>query len=169
MDTMTATKIVGALCGSLLIFLLGAWAAEELYHVGGHEGEEQAYIIEVPEGDAGGEEVVEVAFAEVYAEADPATGEAIWRQCSSCHKLEDGANGTGPHLFGVVGREQSVVADYPYSSSFAELAGVWDPETLDAFLANPSEAVPGTKMTYRGLADVEDRAGIIAYLATFGS
>ena len=167
MDTMTATKIVGALCGSLLVFLLGAWVAEELYHVGGHE--EQAYVIEVPEAEEGGEEVQEVAFADVYAQADPAAGESIWRQCSSCHKLEDGANGTGPHLFGVVGRPQTAVGDYPYSSAFAELAGVWDPETLDAFLANPSEAVPGTKMTYRGLADVEDRANIIAYLETFGS
>ena len=169
MDTMTATKVVGALCGSLLIFLLGGWVAEELYHVGGGHEEEQAYTIAVPESEAPAEETEEIPFEEVFASADPAEGEAIWRQCSSCHALEDGVNGTGPHLFGVVGREQAVVADYSYSSSFAELAAAWTPEELDGFLADPSGWVPGTKMTYRGLADVEDRANIIAYLETFGS
>ena len=60
------------------------------------------------------------------------------------------------------------MADYAYSSSFAELAEAWTPEELDGFLANPSEWVPGTKMTYRGLADVQDRADIIAYLDSAG-
>ena len=169
-DTMTATKVVGALCGSLLVFLLGGWAAESLYHVGGHgEEHEQAYSIEVPEGEeGGGEEVEQVAFADVYAEADASAGESVWRQCSSCHAL-DGSNGTGPHLDGVVDRDQGGVDGYEYSASFAELEGAWTPEELDGFLENPSEWVPGTKMTYRGLADVEDRANLIAYLDGTGS
>ena len=168
-DTMTATKVVGALCGALLIFLLGGWAAEELYHVGGHGEGEQAYAIEVPEGgEAEGEEVVEVAFEEVFAAADAGAGESVWRQCSACHALEDGANGTGPHLFGIVGRPQAAVGEYAYSAAFAELAGEWTAEELDGFLENPSEWVPGTKMTYRGLADVEDRANLIAYMQGFG-
>ena len=75
-----------------------------------------------------------------------------------------GANGTGPYLYGVVGRPQDAVADYAYSAAFSELEGTWTPEELNHFLANPSEWVPGTKMTYRGLADVQDRADIIAYL-----
>ncbi len=166
-DTMTATKIVGAASGSLLVFLLGNWAAEELYDVGSEEGE-QAYTIEVADAEAPAEEAAEVPFEAVFASADPGAGEAVFRQCSACHKLEEGANGTGPYLYGVVGRPMASVADYPYSAAFAELAGAWTPEELDAFLANPSEYAPGTKMTYRGLADVEDRAGIIAYLATFG-
>ena len=167
-DTMTATKVVGALCGSLLVFLLGNWAGELIYEEEAHEGE-QAYTIAVEGGDAEEEATDEVPFEEVFAAADPAAGEAIFRQCSACHKLEEGANATGPHLYGVVGRPQDAVADYPYSSAFAELEGTWTPEELSHFLENPSEYVPGTKMTYRGLADVEDRAAIIAYLATFGS
>ncbi|MGB7243882.1 MAG: cytochrome c family protein, partial [Sulfitobacter sp.] len=31
-DTMTTTKVAGGLCGALLVFLLGKWAAEEIYH-----------------------------------------------------------------------------------------------------------------------------------------
>ena len=168
MDTMTATKIVGGLCGALLIFLLGGWAAETIYHVGGYDGHDgevaQAYTIEVADADEPAEAVDEVPFEEVFAAAVPAEGEGIWRQCSACHKLEDGANGTGPHLHQVVGRDQGAVGDYSYSSSFAELAGAWTPEELNGFLENPSGWVPGTKMTYRGLADVEDRANLIAWL-----
>ena len=53
-DTMTLTKVTGAVCGSLLVYLFGAWAAETLYHTGapaGHGGEEvaQAYTIETGE------------------------------------------------------------------------------------------------------------------------
>ena len=167
-DTMTVTKVVGALCGALLIFLLGNWAGEAVYHVGTHDGE-QAYTIELPEGEEEVAATDEVPFEEVFAAADPAEGESIFRQCSACHKLEDGANGTGPHLFGVVGRPQDAVEEFPYSAAFEELGGEWTPEELSHFLENPSEYAPGTKMTYRGLADVEDRANIIAYLATFGS
>ena len=56
-DTMTSTKVIGALCGSLLVLLLGKWAAEGLYSMGGGghgEGEQHAaYVIAT---DAGGEE-----------------------------------------------------------------------------------------------------------------
>ena len=54
-DTMTVTKIVGGFGGTLLVFLLGSWAAEAIYSVGSEHGEEeQAYSIEVPEGADGG-------------------------------------------------------------------------------------------------------------------
>ena len=170
-DTMTGVKIVGGFCGALLVFLLGAWAAEAIYHVGGGHGEvEQAYVIETGEEEETGEEVVEVDFAEVYAAADPAAGERIWRQCSACHRLEDGANATGPHLFGVVGRPIAAVDAYTYSSTLAELGDseAWSVENLSGFLEDPAEWAPGTKMTFNGLDDAEDRADIIAYLESVG-
>ena len=49
-DTMTLTKIVGGFCGTFLVFLLGGWVAESIYHSGGHGEGEQAYVIEVPNG-----------------------------------------------------------------------------------------------------------------------
>ena len=47
-DTMTMTKIVGGFCGSLLVFMLGNWVAESLYHTGGGHGKEEhaAYVID---------------------------------------------------------------------------------------------------------------------------
>jgi cytochrome c len=169
-DTMTVTKVVGALCGTLLFFLLGNWAADLIYHTGEHGEVEQAYVIDTGEGGEAEEasDAPEVPFEEVLAAADPSAGERIWRQCSSCHKL-DGTNGTGPHLDGVVGRDIAGIGDFNYSDALASLEGDWTPEHLSGFLENPRDYAPGTKMTYKGLSDVEDRASIIAYLQTTGA
>lgn len=176
MDTMTITKAGGAVCGSLLVFLLGAWASEGIYHVGGHGGhgdEEHAmgYKIEVASADDAAEPEVaepEVPFEDVFVNASAADGERLWRACASCHKLEQGANGTGPYLYGVVGRDKGSVEGFSYSETLAGLEGDWTPENLNGFLANPREYAPGNKMSYRGMSDIEDRANLIAYLATIG-
>lgn len=159
---MTFTKVAGSLCGALLVFLLGKWAAEELYHVGGHG--EQAYVIEVDDGSEPAEEVAEVSFDELFASADASKGERLFRQCSACHKLEAGANGTGPYLHGVVGRDKGSANGFGYSDTLAGMEGSWTPANLNGFIANPREYAPGTTMAYRGLSDAEDRANLIAYL-----
>ena len=169
-DTMTITKAVAALCGALLVFLMGSWLAETLYHKGGHgKHAEQAYVIPTDDGEAAEEEVVEeVPFADLYAAADPAEGEGLFRACAACHKLEAGANGTGPYLHGIVNRPKHSAQGYSYSSAMMEQAGEWTPENLDAFLEDPKGYTPGTAMSYNGMRDPEDRANLIAYLATFG-
>lgn len=173
LDTMTATKLVGGFCGMLLIFLLGGWVAETIYHSGGHgDGAEQAYRIDTGEEDAGGateEDVPEVPFAEVFAAAEASEGERLWRQCSACHKVEDGANATGPHLFGVVGRDRGAIDGFAYSQTLTSMDGAWTPENLNAFLENPKGYAPGTKMSYNGMRDIGDRANLIAWLEAQGS
>lgn len=170
-DTMTITKAGGALCGSLLIFMLAKWAGDSLYHVsaGGHGDEVvQAYVIDTGADEA---ETTEVAagptFEELFASADAADGEKVWGKCRACHKL-DGSNGTGPHLDGVVGRAIGGVAGFGYSSALAGHGGEWTPEVLNAFLENPKGYIPGNKMSFAGLPKVEDRANLIAYLQTTG-
>ncbi|WP_095589475.1 c-type cytochrome [Actibacterium ureilyticum] len=170
-DTMTFTKIIGGFCGALLVFLLGGWAAEALYHTGGGHGEDhaaQGYMIEVEEGDGGGEAEVEVAFADVLAAADAGKGEKVFGKCKACHKLEDGANGTGPYLYGVVGRPIGAVDGFGYSGALQAVGDAWTPEHLNTFLENPRGAAPGTTMSFSGLKKVEDRANLIAYLTTVG-
>jgi cytochrome c len=163
-DTMTVTKAGASLCGMLLVLLLAAWAAESLYHVGGHYGE-QAYVIDTGEEDVADEPVEEVPFEEVFAAADAGAGQALWRQCQACHQL-NGTDGVGPHLNGVVGREKASVAGYAYSdAALSQVGDVWSPENLSAFLESPRNYMPGTKMSYAGMGRVEDRANLIAYLA----
>lgn len=171
-DTMTFTKILGAVCGSLLIFLLGNWAAELIYHggEGGHGEEHQAaYVIEVEDSSSDDEEVAEVEdFAAVFAAADAGKGERVFSKCKACHKLEDGANGTGPHLYGVVDRTVGSVDGFGYSGAMVAVAEVWTPENLNGFLENPKGYAPGTKMGFAGLKKIDDRANLIAYLQTIG-
>ena len=168
-DTMTLTKVVGGVCSTFLVFLLGGWVAEAIYVGGeGHaEGENSAYLIEVPEAGGGEAAPVEeaVPFDVAFAAADASAGEAVFRNCRSCHAL-DGANGVGPHLNGVVGRPVDSIGDYAYSGALEQVADVWSEENLYNFLAAPQEYAPGAKMTYSGLAKPEDRANLIAYLAT---
>lgn len=170
-DTMTITKGLGAVCGSLLVFLLFSWAGDGLYTMsaGGHgEGEEaQAYTIPVEGGSDGAAAAAEgPSFEEVYASADPAKGEKVFAKCKACHKV-DGGDGTGPHLNGVVGREIASVAGFGYSDGLKAHAGKpWSPEDLSHWLENPKGFAPGNKMSFAGLPKVEDRANLIAWLAT---
>ena len=165
-DTMTLTKIVGSFCGALLIFLLGSWVAEEIYHVGGGHGDgEQAYSIPVEEGGESGEAEEEVPFADVFASADAGAGERVFSKCRACHQL-NGSNAVGPYLNGVVGREIQAVDGFNYSGALADAGDVWEPEVLNAFLVDPQGWAPGTTMSFNGLPKVEDRANLIAYLAT---
>ncbi|MDH5452287.1 MAG: cytochrome c family protein [Paracoccaceae bacterium] len=170
-DTMTLTKAGGALCGALLIFLLGKWAAESLYHTGasGHGGEEMAQAYTIDTGaDEGGETAEEGPdFATLFASADAGAGEKVFGKCKACHKL-DGSNGTGPYLDGVVNRAVGGVAGFGYSDGMAGHGGNWDPESLSAFLENPKKYLPGTKMSFAGLSKPQDRVNLIAYLQSLG-
>ena len=168
-DTMTMTKIVGALCGALLVFLLGKWVAETIYHSAGGHGDDhhgQAYVIDTGEEDHGGDEAeAGPSFAELFTAADAGKGERVFNKCKACHKLEDGANGTGPYLFGVVGRQVASAAGFgSYSGSLAPVAETWTPQELNAFLESPASYAPGTTMAFSGLKKPEDRANVIAYL-----
>jgi cytochrome c len=164
MDTMTFTKAAAGFLGAFLIFLLGKWMADGLFHVGGH-GDEPAYVIDTGESEAT-EEVAEVSFDTLLASADVEKGSSVFRKCSACHKLEDGANGTGPYLYGVVGRPIASAAGFGYSDALAGLGGDWTPERLSKFLAKPSDFASGTTMSFAGLNKAEDRADVIAYLNT---
>ena len=173
-DTMTMTKTIGALCGALLIFMLGKWGAEVLYSTGGGghgDHAQQAYVIEVEGGDdAGAAEVEEgPSLEELLAAADVAKGEKGFSKCKACHKLEDGANGTGPHLYGVVDRAVGSVDGFKYSGKLVAVADTWSPENLDGFLENPKKFAPGTKMSFSGFKKATDRANMIAYLQTIGN
>lgn len=107
--------------------------------------------------------------------ADPAliaAGETVFKKCSACHKVGDGAkNAVGPVLNGIVGTAMGQADGYKYSATLAEMGaggGIWDATSLHAFLENPKGFVTGTKMSFVGLKKPEDRDAVIAYLSTFG-
>ncbi|MBW8785952.1 MAG: cytochrome c family protein [Novosphingobium sp.] len=113
----------------------------------------------------------ETPIATRLAAADPAKGGDVFKKCTSCHTVnQGGANGIGPNLYGVVG--DSVAqgrGGFAFSDALKSKGGKWDFATLDAWLKNPREFAPGTKMTFAGISDGQDRANVIAYLNTQGS
>lgn len=167
-ETMTVTKAGGAICGALLVFLLGGWAASSLYTTKGHGHGDvvQGYVVATDSGEtAGATEEEGPTFEAMLAAAQPEAGEKVFAKCRACHKL-DGNDATGPHLNGVVDRAKASSAGFGYSDALKSLGGTWAPADLDQFLTSPKAYAPGNKMSFAGLPKAEDRANLIAYLAT---
>lgn len=105
------------------------------------------------------EEVVEVAAAD----AQPAK----LAQCKTCHTFEkDGPMRVGPNLWGVHGSPAGSKEGYAYSKALTDSGLVWDDATLSAYIENPRAVIPGGKMVAAGIKGAEDRAEVIAYLAS---
>ncbi len=111
----------------------------------------------------------------VLPKADIAKGQAITGKCASCHQFDPGDTpNIGPGLYGVVGRQPGSQAKYTtYDSAMHdfEAAGhtAWTYDLLYEFLKGPQQFMPGTKMTFVGLKDPQDRINVIAYLRSNGS
>lgn len=108
-------------------------------------------------------------IAPLLASANADNGRQVAnRLCASCHNFQQGgANGVGPNLYGIVGRNHAQVAGFNYSQANRALAEKpWDYEALNAFIARPSAAMPGTRMAFAGLGNAQQRADLIAYLRT---
>ena len=106
------------------------------------------------------------ALAELLPGANSDRGKAAFRKCRLCHTLErEGAAKLGPNLYGTVGAPVGASPEFAkYSDALLAFGGRWTPERLDAYLASPRTAVPGTTMVFVGLPDARDRADLIAYL-----
>ncbi|MGC2855341.1 c-type cytochrome [Novispirillum sp. DQ9] len=101
------------------------------------------------------------------AAGDAEAGKAAARVCAACHSFDQGGpNKVGPNLFGVVGGDIAAKDGFKYSDALQKEEGAWTAEKLDAYLANPKEAIPGNKMAYAGLKDEAKRKDLIAYLAS---
>jgi cytochrome c len=88
-------------------------------------------------------------------------GEKLYHLCAACHNKT-----IAPVLNGIF--EKAIAADRAYEYSAAmkayQVKGVWTEERLTTFLEAPTKVVPGTKMTFQGLLNPDDRAAIVSYL-----
>jgi cytochrome c len=152
------------------IAALGFSIASGMYfHGETPETGKQGYAIQgVESGEGGGAAVVPIAT--LLATADVAKGEAVFKKCTACHTVaQGGANGIGPNLWAALGKPHGHVAGFAYSDALKSVAGNWDWEGMDKWLSNPKKYAPGTKMTFAGLGNPEERANLIAYLNSQGS
>jgi cytochrome c len=135
-----------------------------------HRPHTMGYAIEgVSDAGEGGEAAV--PLPNLLAAADPAKGQALFAKCQACHTIaQGGANGIGPNLWGVMGKPIGKHAPgFAYSADLAGKGGNWDFANMDAWLASPKKFASGTKMSFAGLGNPEDRANIILYLNSQGS
>ncbi|MCH8491474.1 MAG: cytochrome c family protein, partial [Oceanicaulis sp.] len=109
-----------------------------------------------------------VDFGLLLANADLSAGERIARRCVACHTFnEGGANGTGPNLWGVMGRAVADGSGFNYSgamSAYGSDGAQWLFENMYDYLENPRGYVPGTSMSFAGLRNQDDRIPLIAYM-----
>ncbi|SEM91171.1 cytochrome c [Sphingomonas gellani] len=156
--------------------LAGCGAALGLSIVGGmlfHGGrpDKMGYPIEgVEEGGAGGG-AAEVPIATLLASADPAKGADVFKKCAACHTInQGGANGIGPNLYATLGEPVGQgKGGFAFSDALKGVGGNWDFDKMNAWLTSPRKFAAGTKMTFAGLGNPQDRANVIAYLNSQGS
>src|SRR5215510_15593568 len=101
------------------------------------------------------------------AEADAGQGARIFRACAACHSLEADRNMTGPSLAGVWNRKAGSLKSFSRYSDAMKLSGItWDEQSLDGYLKNPTEFMPGNHMTFPGIPDEKARNSVVAFLKT---
>ena len=169
-DDLRWNKIFGGILGAVLLLLLVRQGAEFLY--ASKVPDKPGYAIAVGAAGAGGA-AAEAAdtppeWGTELAKADPAAGEAISQKCASCHNFANGGpNQTGPNLWGVIGRKPGSHAGFAYSSAMTDFGGktpVWDYQHVYDFLSGPQNYISGTKMSFVGLKQRQDRLNLIAWL-----
>jgi cytochrome c len=128
--------------------------------------EKMGYEVQGVEQEGGAAAAAEKPFAFYMSQADAAKGEDVFKKCAACHNADKGGpNALGPNLYGVVGDAVATGrGGFPFSDALKSKGGKWDFDSLSAWLTSPKTYAPGTKMTFAGLSNPQDRANVIAYL-----
>jgi cytochrome c len=163
-------KYAGAILATALAITGLGIGSEILFHP--DEAEKPGYAVAIPEELAGGEAgpALPPDWGTVLTAANVGSGATVSKKCASCHTFENGGpSGTGPNLWGVLGAALGAKAGYAYSDALKGKGGTWTYDEMNEFLAAPAKHIPGTKMTFVGLKNVDDRVNIIAYMRTMTS
>jgi cytochrome c len=171
MDSFEFNKIAGAVLGTALLVLGLKNFGGEIFR--SEAPEKPGMTIDVAEaqatgGDANAAPAVAVPIAQLLAKADATKGASIAKACGACHSLEKGgANKVGPALWNVVGRNMGSAEGFAYSEGMKAMGGKpWNYDELNAWLLAPKDFIKGTKMAFAGVKKDQDRADLIAYLAS---
>lgn len=176
MSNLNGNKIAAAILVAGLIGMVTGKATEFLYfggpqHAGVHHEEKRGYSIEITEAPADGGAAAPAVAADIsalYATADvKAGGDYFGKKCTVCHGIEKGGpNKVGPNLWGVMNRPVGSAAGFGYSSAMKAYGGNWTFDVMNKFQWSPQKTMPGTIMSYAGNKKDQERANLIAYLAS---
>ncbi|WBO23082.1 c-type cytochrome [Sphingomonas abietis] len=159
------TNMIAGWVLAAAIAALGLWIA-----TGGYFRSERpakmGYVVEGVEAEVDSDAPAAEKPAAFYlSSADPQKGADVFKKCGVCHSDQKGGpNQIGPQLWGVVGRPVGSEAGFAYSDAIKAHGGPWTFDELFQWLKSPKAYAPGTKMTFAGLSNPQDRANVIAYL-----
>jgi len=106
-------------------------------------------------------------LAPAWADGDVAHGKALYQQrCAVCHSVQ--YNGVGPAHQGVFGRHAGRAPGFAYSPAVHDSNVTWNESSLDRWLTDPEQFIPGQKMGF-SVPDAGERADLIAYLKTLSA
>lgn len=182
MGELGLNKIFGALLAVGLV-VLGLKEVSTIVFGGGHhahheyeslnawaESNFKGYRVNIAEVGGGGEVIEEIYdLGALLIGADLERGARSFKaKCASCHTIDQGgANGTGPNLYATMGAAKQSHAGFNYSGALSSTDGDWSWERMDAWLKNPSRYARGTSMAFAGLNRDDERASVLAYLASY--
>ena len=169
MNSFEINKFLGALLGTCMVLLVVRITSGALFSVPAPA--KPGYEIAVKEEQPAGKEAAPAQAAQpieaLLATASVEHGAQIAKQCTICHNLQEGQGPkVGPDLYGVVGRALASVPSFKYSAALKAKGGTWTFDALNKWLTDPRADVPGTAMTFAGIANEKQRADVIAYLNT---
>ncbi|MEL7109353.1 MAG: c-type cytochrome [Pseudomonadota bacterium] len=182
MGELGLNKIFGALLAVALV-IMGLKEVSTIVFGGGHHHHKEheslnawaeynfkGYRVDIPETGGTGP-IIEVIYdlGALLVGADLARGERSFKaKCASCHTIEQGgSDGTGPNLYATLGAAKQSHAGFSYSGALGNTEGDWSWENMDAWLENPGSYARGTSMAFAGLKRDDERAAVLAYLASY--
>lgn len=183
MGELGLNKIFGALL-AVALAVMGLREVSAMVFGGGHHSSHEyaslnewaessfhGYRIEIAETSTGGDVVEEIYdLGALMAAADITKGERSFKgKCATCHTIDQGgATVTGPNIFAVVGSAKQRTTGFAYSGALSNTEGdTWTYENLDTWIQAPSKYARGTNMAFAGISRDDERANVLAYLATF--
>lgn len=173
MNSSRANKFFMALLGTVFVVMTTSLLSDSLFH--SPAPEQAGFAIEAAEGSApaaggGAPEKEEVSIATLLQSADAERGQNVFKRCAACHTNEKGgANKVGPNLYNIVNRPAASIDGFGYSAAMKEFAAdgnKWDFDHLNKFLTSPKGFIKGTSMGFAGDKKDNERADLIAFLAT---
>jgi cytochrome c len=164
-DSFELNKISAAVLIALLVAMIACLVGDAVVHP--EKPLKNAYVVEVKEGNssASAEEKSLAPIEPLLVKADVVNGEKVFKKCLSCHTAGKGEpHKTGPNLWGIVMNHIGHETGFAYSDALKSKKEQWTYENLNKFLHKPREFAPGTKMTFIGVANDQERADLIAFL-----